>query len=244
MTTDPGTQRIQVQELAVEIVRKPIKNLHLGVYPPDGRVRVAVPLHLDNEAVRLAVVTRLAWIRRQRQHFLAQPRQSRREMVSGESHYVAGQRYRLDVVTVDAPAGVRIRNREILELRVRPGMERDQRQAVLQRWYRQRLREAIPPLLVRWEERLGVRVAQWRIKRMKTRWGTCNITARRIWLNLELARTPPACLEYVLVHELLHLLERHHNHHFRALLDQHLPHWRTLRDELKRLPLAHDNWDD
>lgn len=238
------SQQIMVRDIPVEIVRKDIKNLHLGVYPPDGRVRVAVPLRLDNEAVRLAVIARLGWIRRQRQAFEQQARQSEREMVTGESHYVAGRRYRLNVIEHAGPASVHLPNMRTLELRVRAGSSRDARATVLERWYRQRLREQIPALIAKWEPEIGVTVAAWGIKRMKTRWGTCTIAARRIWLNVELAKKSAACLEYILVHEMVHLRERHHNVRFTQTMDRLLPQWRQYRDELNQAPLANEDWAD
>jgi len=234
--------QIKVRGIPVEVVRKDIKNLHLGVYPPHGRVRVAVPLRLDDEAVRLAVIARLEWIRRQQNGFEQQDRQSEREMVTGESHYVQGRRYRLNVIEVDGPAAVSLPNNRTLELRVRPGTSREKREAVLHRWHRRWLREQIPQLIAKWEPAIGVTVAEWGIKKMKTRWGTCNIEARRIWLNLELAKKPISCLEYILVHEMVHFLERHHNERFRALMDMLMPQWRLHRDELNRSPLAHEHW--
>lgn len=227
----------------MEIVRKDIKNLHLGVYPPSGRVRVAAPLRLGDEAIRLAVVSRLGWIRRQQRSFAEQERQSQREMVSGESHYFQGRRYRLAVVEHVGPAAVRFRNNATLELRVRPGTDRKRREAVLNRWYRQWLREQIPILIAKWERKIGVSAAEWGIKRMKTRWGTCNPDARRIWLNLELAKKPPSCLEYILVHEMVHLLERNHSERFRELMNRLLPQWRTHRQQLNRAPLVHEDWE-
>lgn len=226
----------------MEIVRKDIKNLHLGVYPPNGRVRVAVPLRLDEEAVRLAVITRLRWIRRQQDGFEQQDRQSKREMATGESHYVRGRRYRLDVIEFDAPPTVRIANNTTLELQVRPGTNRDRREAILHRWYRQQLREQIPQLIAKWEPEIGVTVADWGIKKMKTCWGTCNSQVQRIWLNLELAKKPASCLEYILVHEMIHCLERHHNERFQELTDKLMPQWRLYREELNRAPLAHKEW--
>lgn len=240
MTTEQ--HQIEVHGILVEIVRKDIKNLHLAVYPPNGRVRVAVPLRIDDEAVRLAVISRLGWIRRQQQQFEQQERQSQREIVTGESHYVQGRRYRLNVIEHDGPPAIHLPNNTTMELRVRPGTSRDKREAVLHRWYRQRLREQIPGLLAKWEPKVGVSVAEWGIKRMKTRWETCNIAARRIWLNLELAKKPAACLEYILVHEMVHLLERHHNDRFRELMDRLMPQWRLYRDELNRSPLAYEDW--
>jgi len=233
---------IRVADLTVEVVRKDIKNLHVGVYPPDGHVRVAAPLRLDDEAVRLAVVSRLGWIKRQRASFAAQERQSARELVNGESHYLWGQRYLLDVVEEDAPPRVTIHSATRLVLRVRPGSDIAARQRVLLAWYRAQLKEAVPSLIAQWEPALGVTVAGWGVRRMKTRWGSCNPDAGRIWLNLELAKKPPRCLEYIVVHEMVHLRERHHNARFVALMDEALPQWRLLRDALNQAPLAHAEW--
>ena len=235
---------LTVGDLTIEVVRKNIKNLHLGVYPPHGRVRVAAPLVVNDEAVRLAVINKLSWIRHQQARFAAQPRQSRREMVSGESHDFLGQRYRLRVMAYTGPPRIRRSGADFLDLLVRPETTGEQRQRVLQGWYREQLRRLIPPLLEQWQPVLGVQVADWGIKQMKTRWGTCNITARRIWLNLELVKKPARCLEYIVVHELMHLLERNHNDRFKALMDRHLPHWRLIREELNRAPLGHEQWDD
>lgn len=240
MSTRP--HRIIVAGIPVEIDRKPVKNLHLGVYPPDGRVRVAAPPAVSDDAVRLAVVARLAWVKRQRARFAAQSRQSEREMVSGESHFFEGRRYRLRVIFHDKPAALAVRNKATLELRVRPATTAAARRAALGRWYRRHLRAAVPPLIAKWEAALGVRVAGWGIRRMKTHWGTCNPSAGRVWLNLELAKKPPRCLEYVVVHEMAHLLQRRHNDHFHGLLDRHLAGWRAVRDELNATPLLHDSW--
>lgn len=240
MSTD--RHEMQIAGLAVEVVRRDIKHLHLGVYPPAGRVRVAAPLRLDDEAVRLAVVSRLAWIRSKQKGFLEQARQSQREMVSGESHYFQGRRYLLAVKEGDGAPHVRLVGRSKLELRVPPGFDRAQREAVLERWQRRQLKLLIPPLLARWEPRIGKAVCEVRIRKMKTRWGSCNPAARRIWLNLELVKKPPACLEYVLVHELVHLHERHHNERFHEWMNTLLPGWRVCRDELNRAPLAHEDW--
>ena len=233
---------LAVGDLEVEVVRKDIKNLHLGVYPPAGRVRVAVPLRVDDEAVRLAVIGKLGWIRRQQAHFAAQQRQSAREMVSGESHYYLGRRYRLRVIEHAAPPHVRLRSATTLELAVRPHTDATKRLEILNQWYRRELKRLIPDLIAQWEPIIGVQVAEWGVKRMKTRWGTCNISARRIWINLELAKKPPACLEYIVVHEMVHLLERRHNDRFKALMDRFLPQWRLHKEELNRVPLAHEDW--
>ena len=226
----------------MEVVRKAVRNLHLGVYPPAGRVRVAAPLHLDDDAVRLAVVTRLGWIRRRQAEFRAQARQSRRDLVTGESHYVRGQRVRLRVVEHDGPPSVRLSGKTRLELRVRAGSDREKREAVLEGWYRSLVLEAARELLEAWEPKVGVQVMDLRVRRMKTRWGSCNADAGRIWLNTELAKKPPKCLEYILVHEMVHLLERRHTERFRDLMDAFMPSWRLHRDELNRAPLAHEDW--
>jgi hypothetical protein len=234
--------QIEVGGIAVEIVRKEIKHLHVGVYPPAGRVRVAAPRRVDDEAVRLAVVSRLGWIRRKQKELAGQDRQSQRELVTGESHYFQGRRYLLDVKECDSRPGVRLVGPTTMELRVPSAADRDQRDTALQRWYRHELRKVLAPLLGKWEPRVGKRVAEVRIKRMKTRWGSCNADAGRIWLNLELIKKPVACLEYVLVHEMVHLHQRHHNARFLEWMESLMPTWRMHRDELNRAPLAHDDW--
>jgi predicted metal-dependent hydrolase len=233
---------IQLSGLAVQVVRKDIKNLHLGVYPPNGRVRVAVPLRVSDDAVRLAVISKLGWIKKQQAKFAAQARESQREMVSGESHYYLGRRYRLRVVERAGPSKVALRNLATFELQVRPGTDRDARERVLNEWYRRRLRQLVPPILAKWEAILGVQAADWGIKKMKTKWGACTVEVRRIWLNLELTKRPVQCLEYIIVHELMHLIERHHNDRFVSLMDAHLPQWRHQRQLLNEAPLGHAEW--
>ena len=192
--------------------------------------------------MRLAVISRLGWIHRKRAEFAQQDRQSQREFVTGESHYFRGRRYRLDVSEQDGPPAVRLLNNAKMALRVRPGMDRDAKEAVLERWYRRQLRDQLPELCAKWEQKVGVTVNEVRIKKMKTLWGSCNIEAKRIWLNLELAKKPTSCLELVLVHEMVHLIERHHNERFRKLMDRFMPQWRVHRDELNQQPLAHEDW--
>jgi len=236
--------QINVGGLPVDIVRKPIKNLHLGVYPPHGRIRVAAPLAVSDEAVRLAVVTRMGWIKRQRAKFENQSRQSARAYISGESHYFLGQRYRLNLIEGARAGHVHARNSRNLELHVRPGCDQSIRERVFLGWYRQELRSRAAPIIEKYAAVLEIPTPAWGIKRMKTKWGTCNIEARRIWLNLELIKKPPHCLEYVIVHELAHFFERNHSNHFIALMDRLLPQWRILRDELNAAPLAHETWDE
>jgi predicted metal-dependent hydrolase len=235
--------QITVNGLTVDVVRKDIKNLHLAVYPPHGRIRVAAPLLVNDEAVRLAVILRLAWIKRHQARFHEQDRQSEREYVSGESHYFQGDRYRLVVVEHDGPGQVIVRNRQTLELRVRPESTPSQRERILYAWYRAYIKQIASPLIDKWAELAGVEVASWGVKRMKTKWGSCNIEAGRIWLNLELAKKSIRCLEYIIVHEMVHLIERHHNDRFVEHMSQLLPHWRILRDELNQAFLAYETWD-
>lgn len=230
----PTTSHLNVGELRVEVIRKNIKNIHLAVYPPHGRVRVAAPLRTSDDAVRVFTIARMPWIRRQQGKFAAQERQTPREYVSGESHYVQGRRYRLRVIPSDH-RGVEIKRS--LTLYAPPDSNKHAREAILFNWYRQRLKEQIPALLEKWCAIMGMPAPIWGIKRMKTKWGSCNAQANRVWLNLELAKKPYTCLEYVLVHELAHFTERHHNERFRLILDQHLPLWQTYREELNQAPL-------
>lgn len=235
-------RRITVGGLQVDVVRKPIKNLHLGVYPPYGRVRVAAPLTVSDDAVRLAVVTRMGWIKRQRAKFDAQPRQSERAYVSVESHYFLGQRYRLNLIEGARVGKVHVRNSRALDLHVRSGSDATVRERVFLAWYREELRDRLASLIDKWATAMEIPVPAWGIKRMKTKWGTCNIEARRIWLNLELIKKSPQCLEYIVVHELAHFFERNHTDRFVAFMDRFLPQWRALRDELNAEPLSHEEW--
>lgn len=234
--------QITVNDIVIDVERKNIKNLHLSVHPPTGRVRIATPLRLDDHAVRLFAISKLGWIKKHQAKFENQERQSPREYVSGESHYLQGDRYLLNVIYKQGTPRVIVNSKKYIDLIVRPGSTTAQRERVMQNWYRQQLRQQIPPLFEKWQTIIGVRAGAWQIKQMKTRWGSCNIEARRIWLNLELAKKPEHCLEYVIVHELVHLIERLHNARFIALMSRYLPHWRTLRDELNRFPLSHPDW--
>jgi predicted metal-dependent hydrolase len=234
---------IHVAGFDVEVVRKDIKNLHLGVYPPLGRVRVAAPPAVDDEAVRLAVISRLPWIRRQRTKLRGQDRQTARKMVNGETHYIWGRKFRLRVVEDGGQRGrVTFKGNDRLELHVPHGADRDARERRLIEWYRGELKSAVPALVDAWARVLGLANPDWAVRRMKTKWGTCKADDNRIWLNLELAKKPPECLDYIVLHEMAHLVERHHNDRFVALLDGAMPQWRTRRDELNMAPLAHEDW--
>lgn len=232
---------LSVSGIGVDVVYKDIKNLHIGVYPPIGRVRVAAPLSLDDGQVRLALVQRLPWIKRQREQLRAADRQSQREMVSGESHYVAGSRYRLKVVDSAGSARVELDGNRLL-LHVPESALAVRRREILDRWYRERLRATLPGLIARWEPIVGVEVSRWTIRRMKTKWGSCNPETGHVWFNVELAKKHPESLEYITVHEMTHLLERGHGERFTRLMDGFMPDWRARRDQLNDAPLAHEKW--
>ena len=227
---------MKIGDLIIDVVKKDIKNLHLAVYPPDGRVRIASPLKLDDESIRLFAISKLGWIKKKQAKFQAQPRQSPREYVSGETHYFKGDRYLLNVIYHQATPKVVIRNKTYLDLYVRHGSIREQREQVLTNWYRQQLKAELPILIAKWEKIIGVSVNDWGVKKMKTKWGTCNIEAKRIWLNLELIKKPQDCLEYIIVHELVHLLERKHGDRFKAYMSKFMPNWSSYKDELNCLP--------
>ena len=231
---------LTVAGLAIEVIFKDIKNLHISVYPPVGRVRVAAPHRLDEEAIRLTVIQRLPWIRKQRQQLQDADRQTERRMVSGETHYVWGERYRLDSSRVGR-SGVKLVGKT-LWLAAPAGTDGGAKKAVLDRWYRRELKTALPALIAKWEPIIGERVEKVVVRRMKTKWGTCQTATRAIWINPELAKKNPRCLEYIIVHEMIHLIERTHNERFIELMDLHLPDWRARRDELNEAPLAAEEW--
>jgi predicted metal-dependent hydrolase len=199
-------------------------------------------LSMDDEAVRLAVSTKLAWVKRQQRRFREQERQSPREYIYRESHYYLGHRYLLNVIEQEGPARVSIRNKATIDLRIPEGTDTAKRERIMHAWYRKELKARIPALIEKWEPLIGVTVAFWGVKKMKTKWGSCNSQAGRIWVNLELAKKPVQCIEYIVVHEMVHLIERHHNDNFRVLMDDLLPQWRLYRDKLNRAPLGHEKW--
>jgi hypothetical protein len=235
-----STSKIVIRDIEVQVVRKKIKNMHLSVHPPEGNVRISVPLFVDDDQVRSAITSRLSWISKKQRYFQDKPRQAAARMVTGESHQVFGKSYRLEVIERRGRHEIKIDHDATLLLSVRPGTDTAYRRKVLHEWYRSLLKERIPVLLTQWETRIGVKTTDWGVKRMRTRWGSCNTRKKRIWLNLELAKKPPECLEYVLVHELVHLLERHHNARFKLLLSRFLPGWEPIRDALRHEPPAQD----
>lgn len=231
---------LTVAGLEIDVIYKDIKNLHISVYPPVGRVRVAAPHRIDEDAIRLAVVQRLPWIKRQREQLRTAERQTERRMQSGETHYLWGQRLRLDS-SRRGRSKVSVAGKT-LWLTTPADYSDEQRRNVLDDWYRKQLRVAVPQVLEKWQPMIGQEVAKVVVRRMKTKWGACQAESRAIWLNLELAKKNPRLLEYVVVHELVHLVERTHNGQFGELMDQHMADWRFRRDELNDSPLAHEDW--
>lgn len=225
-------------DLAIELVRRDIRCLRLGVHPPDGRVRIAAPRHMSIEAIRAFVVRRLEWIHRKRQLMRERPREQPREYVDRERHDVWGEPCLLNVIERDGPPSVAWQPPHLL-LSMRPGSDVARKAAFVEAWYREQLHAAAVPLVAQWERHLGVSVQQLSVRRMKTRWGSCSPHRRSIRLNTELARKPRDCLEYLIVHEMVHLLEPSHNTRFVALMDRFLPEWRQRRALLDRRPLLH-----
>ena len=234
---------LRLGDISVDVVLKDIKNVHLSVYPPTGRVRIAAPSSMSLETIRLFAISRLGWIKRQQRKQRAQERETPREYIERESHYLWGRRYLLRVVEGAARAYVVIDHRHI-ELGVRAEADAAKPQAVLDSWYREELRSAASELIEKWQERLGVEVERFFIQRMKTKWGGSSPARRTIRLNLELAKKDPECLDYVVLHEMAHFLVPNHSEGFVALLDQHMPNWRDVRKHLNDLPLPADASED
>ena len=233
---------IQLGNIAVDVVLKDIKNVHLSVYPPSGSVRISAPLRMKVDTIRLYAISKLDWIKEQQRKLREQERETPREFLGRESHFVWGRRYLLDVIEKEAAPGIELTHRKI-RLQIRPGTNEDKRQDILDEWYRDQIRIAAQPLIAKWEPILGVTVSGFTVRKMKTKWGSCSPDVRTIRLNTELAKKPPECLEYITVHEMVHLLEPTHNHRFVTLMDRFLPKWQHYREILNRLPVRHERWE-
>ena len=233
--------QIKLGDISVDVVLKDIKNVHLSVYPPPGRGRISAPSHMSMETIRVFAISKLDWIRKHQAELKKQARETPRDFVDRESHYVWGKRYLLRVVERDEVPSVALKGNK-MTLRMRPDTGTNKRHAILEAWYRNQLKSAITRLIVKWEPVMDVHVERFYVQRMKTRWGSCNPEKGSIRLNTELARKPRECLEYLVVHEMAHLIEPTHSKHFIALMGRFLPHWRTMRDQLNSFPLAHAEW--
>lgn len=230
-------ETIVLGDVELSLIRKDVKHVHLTVHPPTGRVTLVAPLGTRTEVARAYAISRLGWIRRQRKQLADQPREVPRQFVERESHYVWGRRYLLSVREVDERPSVKISHRRLV-LTVRAGSSLPKRAEIMHEWHRAQLHAVVPALIAKWEVRLGVKVSGYFLQRMKTRWGSCNQAKSRIRLNTELVKKPRDLLEYVVVHEMLHLKVRGHTDDFFALLSLHWPQWRESRVELNELPLG------
>ena len=235
-------ETIDLGGMAAEVLRKRIKHIHLSVYPPAGRVQISAPERMALDTIRVFAVSKLAWIRLQQRKVQAQQRETPRDYINQESHYLWGQRYLLTVLEHDAAPRIEREHSRIV-LSLRPGTSTARRQELLDAWYREQVKAAVPALLAKWEAVMAVQSTQVFVQRMKTQWGSCNPHRRSIRLNTDLAKKPPECLEYVVVHELAHLLEPSHNARFIALMNRFLPKWQHYRNALNQLPVRHEDWD-
>ena len=233
--------QIQLGEMPVDVVRKGIKNIHLSVHPPTGKVRIAAPARISLDTIRVFAISKLGWIRQQQKKLQEQDRETPREYLDRESHYVWGQRYLLNILEKEEPPSVELTASRLI-LQVRPNTTRQKKQATVDEWYRDQLKNAATPLLAKWERFIGVKVQRLFVQQMKTKWGSCNPRSESIRLNTELAKKPRDCLEYIVVHELIHLLEPTHNARFIALMDQFMPKWQLYRKSLNRMPVRHEDW--
>ena len=233
--------QVQLGDIAVDVVLKNIRNVHLSVYPPSGRVRISAPSRMSLDTIRVFAISKLDWIKQQQKKLREQDRETPREYLDRESHFVWGRRHLLKVTENNSAPEVELK-RNILFLRIRPGSSEDKKQAALEAWYREQLKAAVPPVIRKWEFLLGVKVTRFFVQRMKTKWGSCSQGTGSIRLNTELAKKPAACLEYIVVHEMIHLLEPTHNSRFIALMDHFMPTWQFQRQELNRLPVRHETW--
>ena len=233
--------QLNLGEIAVDVVFKDIKHVHLTVHPPAGRVRISAPRRMGLDPIRVFVISKLDWIKKQQTKLREQERETPREYLDSESHYAWGKRYLLKIIECEEAPSIELKHDQML-LRLRPGANNKKAQAVVEEWYREQIKEAVPPLITKWESVMGVKVARFFVRQMKTRWGSCTPRRRSIRINTNLAKKPPELLEYIVVHEMAHLIVRHHNGRFTSIMDRLLPHWRLHRRELNSAPFGHETW--
>lgn len=232
------SETIQISGLPIEIIRKTsLKNLYIRVNPPEGKITVSTPIELSNEDIELFIIKKLPEITKVRDRMITQERQSKREYVSGESHYLWGKPYRLQVVYDEGTQHQIVKTPTKIIMTVPKNTDIETKERLLTEWYRHELKRVLESVIIDCEKKTGVHANEFRIKNMKTRWGTCNIEKRRIWINLQLAKKPVECLEYVVIHELIHLLEKNHTHKFHALVENYCPTWREAKKLLSTMPL-------
>lgn len=235
-------EQLELSELSIDLVRKQIKNVHLSVYPPTGRVRVAAPEEMNLETIRAFAATKLSWIRKHQRKQITQKREPKREFLERESHYLWGKRYLLSIAEDNKPPKVEIRHKKI-NLTTRPNATARKRESVIENWYREQLAEVMPSVVSKWEKIVGAAVIDWQIRKMKTKWGSCVPEKGKIIVNLELAKKPRECLDYIVAHEIVHLLEPTHNNRFKSLMNLFVPQWKEHRIVLNRIPVSHRDWD-
>lgn len=234
--------QIKLGEIVADVTRKDIKNVHLSVYPPRGKVRISAPLRMSLDTIRVFAITKLGWIKSQQKKLQAQERETAREYIDRESHYVWGKRYLFSVREAEQAPSIELKHNRMI-LRVRPGSDIAKKQEIIEEWYRDQIRNVAPSIITKWEPILRVKVNHLFVQRMKTRWGSCNSKKRNIRLNTDLAKKPRECIEYIVVHEMVHLLEKKHDKHFQNLMENYLPKWRFYRQELNRLPIRNEKWE-
>lgn len=234
---------IELGDISITVTRKEIKNVHLSVHPPEGRVTMSAPKGTRPEIARAYAISKISWIREQQEKLRKQARETPREFVERESHYLWGRRYLMTVIEQESKPSVTIDHKRIT-LTIRPGSDQAKRASVIHEWHKSLLHESIPALIARWEPKLGVQVAAYFLQRMKTKWGSCNHDAGHIRLNTELVKKPKDLVEYVVVHEMVHLIEPTHSERFVSILTEHYPSWREARAELNELPLAAEVWNE
>jgi len=235
------TETIELGDIVVDVIKKDIKNVHLSIYPPTGRVRISAPTRMSLDTIRVFAISKLGWIKQQQKKLRSQERETPREYLDRESHYVWGKRYLLTISERNEVPTIQLKHKWMVLL-VRPGTGEHKKQSIMEEWYREQLKNAVPPLVVKWEPLIGVTLDRFFVQRMKTKWGSCNPASNSIRLNTELAKKPRECLEYVIVHEMVHLLEPTHNAHFVSLMDQLMPQWGFHRGQLNQLPVRHEQW--
>ena len=234
--------QIKLGNIEIEVFLKRIKNIYLSVYPPTGRVRISAPFYMNMDSIRPFAISKIDWIRKQQIKIQSQERETPRDFIDRESHYVWGKRYLLEVIEKNQVPSVTLKGNKML-LQVRPQTNSDKRHKIVENWYREQLKAELPALIAKWEQRMQVSVDQFYVRRMKTRWGSCNPRKRTIRLNTDLARKPRECLEYLVVHEMAHLLIPNHSARFIALMDEFMPNWRDHRNQLNQLPVRDEKWD-
>lgn len=236
-------EQINISDITIDVIRKDIKNIHLAVYPPTGRVRLAAPFNISDDAIRLFTISKIPWIRKKQRKFEEQERIAARVYKQKESHYLLGQRYLLNIIEQNITPKVVVNNKTYIDLYIRPNTSTEKRHEIMTEWYRAELKKLIPPIIKKWEKITKIHINDWQVKLMKTKWGSCNIEKRKIWINLELIHKPLHCLEYVILHEMVHLIERHHNERFQYYMNTYMPNWKQIRNELNKFPISHAVWE-